>query len=93
MAEPTKWALKRAEALVYGPLGVAAHPHQLEAIHPLAFALDEARRQGTARLADPDDDLINRGMSVAAATGAVLTDVQMHDICQALADELEPTDG
>lgn len=102
MVEPTKWAMERATELLcrirevsnFQIQGVfSERERQLIAIREqVALALDEARRQGIARLADPDNGLIWRGMSVAAATGAVLTDVQMHDICQALADELEPTD-
>ena len=43
---------------------------------------------GMDALADPSDDLLARVVRVAAATGAILTETQAHDICQALADEI-----
>ena len=43
---------------------------------------------GLELLENPSEALIDRAWQVATATGADLSRAQLHDICQALADEI-----
>lgn len=54
----------------------------------IARALEAAERRGAQLpLEDPTGDMLARAVRIAAATGAVITETQAHDIWQAMYDE------
>lgn len=48
----------------------------------------DALRKALASLEAPSEALIDRAWQIATTTGADLSRAQLHDICQALADEI-----